>query len=234
MTENSREFLAIFNRIEKWMQGQLERPQNMGFTQMAHVLKKRKDLQIARYEDDLIQIAQLRNAIVHDMISPDFVIAEPNDWVIKKIREIEHELLMPEKLNVRFRKKVMAFEYSTPFSTLLHIIADKGYSQFPIYNKGRFVGLLTTQGIGQWLAKESQKGAVVIDNQQISDIMDMDRKRLSVQFMSGEQFVFQAVKLFQENPRLETILITHNGRPGGDLIGIIRPKDLFVDRTEKK
>ena len=32
-----------------------------------------------KYEDDLLQLAQLRNAIVHDRIAVDFVIAEPND-----------------------------------------------------------------------------------------------------------------------------------------------------------
>lgn len=77
-------FLAAFNRIEKWLKNEYDGKQVPGFSELVRRLSQRKDLQVKSYRDDLLELAQLRNAIVHDRISPDFVIAEPNEWVIKK------------------------------------------------------------------------------------------------------------------------------------------------------
>lgn len=57
---------------------------------------KRKG-QIAQFEEDLLQMAQLRNAIVHERIADDFVIAEPNEWAVQRIETIEQALTKPEK-----------------------------------------------------------------------------------------------------------------------------------------
>ena len=88
---NSDLFLISFNRIEKWMRDEMGNARNMGFTELVRRLAQRKQLMIRKYEDDLLQLAQLRNAIVHDRIAVDFVIAEPNDWTVKRIQLIEQE-----------------------------------------------------------------------------------------------------------------------------------------------
>ena len=80
MTLASDEFLASFNRIEKWLQKELPGDERFGFSELVRRASKQKISVIEEYEDDLLQIAQLRNAIIHDRISPDFVIAEPNEW----------------------------------------------------------------------------------------------------------------------------------------------------------
>ncbi|HAQ0355509.1 TPA: hypothetical protein IWO52_001230, partial [Enterococcus faecium] len=72
---NSDLFLISFNRIEKWMRDEMGNARNMGFTELVRRLAQRKQLMIRKYEDDLLQLAQLRNAIVHDRIAVDFVIA---------------------------------------------------------------------------------------------------------------------------------------------------------------
>ena len=92
---NSDLFLISFNRIEKWMRDEMGNARNMGFTELVRRLAQRKQLMIRKYEDDLLQLAQLRNAIVHDRIAVDFVIAEPNDWTVKRIQLIEQELIQP-------------------------------------------------------------------------------------------------------------------------------------------
>lgn len=70
--------------------------ENMGFSQMVRKLSNRPDLPIKKYENDLLQISQLRNAIVHEKIGENFVIAEPNQWLVNRIRKIEMDLLQPE------------------------------------------------------------------------------------------------------------------------------------------
>ena len=147
---NSDLFLISFNRIEKWMRDEMGNARNMGFTELVRRLAQRKQLMIRKYEDDLLQLAQLRNAIVHDRIAVDFVIAEPNDWTVKRIQLIEQELIQPETVLPRFAKRVTGFEQDLPLLELLKIVAEKRYSQFPLYNKGKFVALITLRNIGFW------------------------------------------------------------------------------------
>ncbi|MBV6552659.1 hypothetical protein KTN00_16880, partial [Acinetobacter soli] len=68
----------------------------MGFSEMVRRLSKQKQGDIKKYEEDLFQMAQLRNAIVHEKIGENFVIAEPNQWVVTRIQQIEQALLQPE------------------------------------------------------------------------------------------------------------------------------------------
>jgi hypothetical protein len=98
-------FLSSFNRIEKKLRDELGNPRNMGFSEMVRRLSKQKQGEVKKYEEDLLQIAQLRNAIVHEKIGENFVIAEPNQWVVSRIRQIEQALLQPETVYLNSERK---------------------------------------------------------------------------------------------------------------------------------
>lgn len=224
---NSDIFLSSFNRIEKWMRDAMGNARNMGFTELVRRLAQRKNAVIKKYEEDLLQLAQLRNAIVHDRIAVDFVIAEPNDWAVNKIQQIEGELLQPETVLPRFSKYVTGFERDLPLSELLGTIARKRYSQFPLYNKGKFEALITLRVIGFWLAKESQKGTIDLTRKKAADLIFKDGKYTNYRFVSASTYIFEVEEMFREQGTLEAILITKDGNPNGNLLGIIRPRDIY-------
>lgn len=68
MGERADIFLSTFNRIEKELKRQLGNPVNMSFSEAVRRLSKRRDNLIGDSENDLLQLAQLRNAIVHDQV----------------------------------------------------------------------------------------------------------------------------------------------------------------------
>ena len=176
MGERADTFLAHFNRIEKWMRERLNNPVNMGFSEMTRRLSRKEKGQIAQFEEDLLQMAQLRNAIVHERIADDFVIAEPNE----------------------------------------------------------FKGLITVRGIGVWFAIESTKGEVHIANRTVRELLASNYKRSNYQFVSIEATVFEVEQMFREQPRLEAVLISKSGHPNGELVGIVRPRDLASIHREKE
>ena len=224
---NSDLFLISFNRIEKWMRDEMGNARNMGFTELVRRLAQRKQLMIRKYEDDLLQLAQLRNAIVHDRIAVDFVIAEPNDWTVKRIQLIEQELIQPETVLPRFAKRVTGFEQDLPLLELLKIVAEKRYSQFPLYNKGKFVALITLRNIGFWLAKESQKGPVDLTNKRALDLIIQNGKYTNYHFVPAKIHIYEVEAMFREQGTLEAVLITKDGNPDGNLLGIVRPRDIY-------
>ncbi|MGX7262501.1 CBS domain-containing protein [Enterococcus crotali] len=227
MGVRAEEFLSSFNRIEKWFREQLDNPTNMGFSEMVRRLSRKKDSQIPLFQDDLLQMAQLRNAIVHERISTDFVIAEPNDWAVDRMFEIEKALISPEKVLPRFAKKVTGFDINISIKEILSIVARKQYSQFPIYDDGLFKGLITVRGLGIWLAIESSKGDIHLEGRKASELLASNYKESNYQFVSKETTVFQVEEMFVSQVKLEAILITKDGNPNGSLLGIIRPRDLY-------
>ena len=58
--------MSSFNRIEKQLRDDLGNPRNMGFSEMVRRLFKTEARRHQKYEEDLLQMAQLRNAIVHE------------------------------------------------------------------------------------------------------------------------------------------------------------------------
>lgn len=220
-------FLTSFNRIEKRFKEELGSPKNMGFTQMVRRLSHRNDLPVKKYEGDLLQIAQLRNAIVHEHIGEGFIIAEPNQWILHRILMIEEELLKPEHVLPRFGKKVTGFEKTLPLTELFKIVAQKRYSQFPIYDNGHFLSLITLREIGYWTAKESQSGEIVLTGKTANDLILKDGKTTNYEFVAADCPIAQVEQMFKQNATLESILITKNGHPNGSLLGIIRPKDMI-------
>lgn len=229
MGQNADLFLIGFNRIEKWLKIELDNPKNMGFSEMVRRLSRRRDLPVQKYENDLLQIAQLRNAIVHEKIDENFVIAEPNEWVLERIKKIENELLKPELVLPRFRKKVTGFEITLPLQELLKIVANKRYSQFPLYKNGVFEGLITLRALGYWLAKESLKGEIKLAHRSALDLLIENGKQPNFKFVSATTSIAEVETYFQQYGLLEAILITEDGNPNGSLLGIIRPRDIFKE-----
>lgn len=229
MGQQAKTFLISFNRIEKWMKEELGNPRNMGFSQMVRHLSKREDLPVKKYEDDLLQISQLRNAIVHEQVGEDFIIAEPNQWIVYRITLIESEMMRPELVLPRFKKHVTGFEQTMPLLELLQIVATKRYSQFPLYDHGRFIGLITLRGIGYWFAKESLAGNVSLHNKIAKDLIVSNEKPANYQFVSVNCPISKVESMFNNNGMLEAILITEDGQTSGTLQGIIRPRDILND-----
>ncbi|MDU5335893.1 CBS domain-containing protein [Enterococcus sp.] len=233
MGERADIFLSTFNRIEKELKRQLGNPTNMSFSEAVRRLSKRRDNVIGGSENDLLQLAQLRNAIVHDQVADDFIIAEPNEWAVKRIQEIEEGLLRPEKVLPRFGKKVTGFERNLPLVDIMKIITEKRFSQFPVYDSGTFMGLITLRTIGFYFAQASLNGSVSLKGRVAEDLLLGNGKRANFKFVSADTKVSEVEKMFQTEAILEAILITKNGNSDGNLLGIIRPRDIYSQEGEQ-
>ncbi|MFR2760951.1 MAG: CBS domain-containing protein [Enterococcus avium] len=233
MGERADIFLSTFNRIEKELKRQLGNPVNMSFSEAVRRLSKRRDNLIGDSENDLLQLAQLRNAIVHDQVADDFVIAEPNDWAVTRIKQIEESLLRPEKVLPRFGKKVTGFERNLPLVEIMKIITEKRFSQFPVYDSGKFMGLITLRTIGFYFAQASLSGSVSLKERIAEDLLLGNGKRTNFKFVSADTKVSEVEKMFQTEAILEAILITKDGHSDGNLLGIIRPRDIYSQEGEQ-
>ncbi|WP_156288732.1 CBS domain-containing protein [Oceanobacillus salinisoli] len=230
--KNSDVFLATFNRIEKELKTLLIH-KDVGFSRAVKILRNSNSL-VKRYSDDLLEFAELRNAIVHNKTDAAYAIAEPHDSIVDNIVNIEKELTKPRIVYSVFARKVFTFQENETVGSLLKIIREKEFTKFPIYREKVFQGLITQKGITNWLANSIGQLNDDLLESPLSDVLRYGDKE-NYKFISGNSSIYEAVEIFKEQigngNRLEAILITQNGDPTESLVGIITNWDIMRVNT---
>ncbi|MCG3418580.1 CBS domain-containing protein [Oceanobacillus jordanicus] len=236
MYKNSEKFLATFNRVEKEIKALMVYRKDMSFSRSVRILSNSNTI-IRRYSEDLLEYAELRNAIVHNKVDMTHAIAEPHDSVVERIELIEKELSEPLKVMPAYSRAVHTFQENDPLEKLLTIIRDKGISKFPIYNERVFKGLLTQKGITRWLAENLEISHSTIKETRLRDVLTYQTVD-NYQFISQDTTQNDASEYFRgnigEGSRLEALLITKSGDSEEKLLGIITPWDIVHAQEEEK
>ncbi len=229
----SERFIMAYNRIDRQLQKRAGVERYMGFSQLVRRVA-RTDTMFSQFEDDLLEYAELRNAIVHELVEPAQIIAEPHASVVERIEHIAAILERPPLVIPRFERQVYTVKADDPISTVMELIRKYGYTQFPVYDaEGGFMGLLTDRCLARWLTFDLETVRQDPIKTSVAEVMVYDKAGgANAIFLSKAATVFDAYHEFQRHmttdyPRLEAILITANGKPGERLMGIITPWDMF-------
>ncbi|WP_096198891.1 CBS domain-containing protein [Bacillus sp. FJAT-45350] len=224
-------FLSAFNLIEQGLKEQLNVHRHFSFMRMIDSAKKKHPL-VMKYELDLKKFAELRNVIVHEQVSPDFIIADPHITIVEKIEQIYDELIQPDKVFPNYEKKVTTFQINKKLADVLEVIQRKSYTQFPIYEKEKFVGLLTENGISSWLAHHIKENTCCPTTVGLQEVMTFEGHKDNVIFVDKDCFMYEVKELFvnhieRKMTRLDAVLITKNGEKNNPPLGIITPFDVI-------
>ena len=238
--ERGERFLSAYNVIEQAMQRKMgDAGSKEGFRRLIDHLSDR-DWSVRKFRDDLVEFAELRNAIIHERISPRYLIAVPLPGTVDRIERIAASMERPPLVYPRFRAEVVGFDVDDPVQKVLATLASTGYSQFPVYREGQYVGLLTDGGIGRWLARSlggiRQAGGAGPLDLTVGEVLKVEKNPDRARFIGRTATTYQAENLFatsgKDKWRVSAVLITENGRPEEDLLGIITPSDILTLNRE--
>ncbi|WP_274308767.1 CBS domain-containing protein [Solibacillus daqui] len=231
--KNSDRFLTAFNRIDHTMRDIVDAKGFMAFYRLIDQAKNKSPL-VRKYEDDLRSFADLRNAIVHNRTSMEYVIAEPHTEIVEKIEHIDEAIAKPKLVGQLYRKRVYTLQTTDSLQHALKVIRKKKYTQFPVYDeRKRFQGLVTTVGITNWLATTITGAKLQVPNHMpiVKDILQHEKNKKNYQFISRFLTIYEAEEIFklgvERGRRFEALLITEHGRPHQKLIGIVTPIDIM-------
>ncbi|WP_153730490.1 CBS domain-containing protein [Sporosarcina obsidiansis] len=227
--KNSDRFIVAYNRIDKALVKITDMPNHLSFSRRIDKAKAKNAL-IRRYEDELREFGSLRNAIVHNRTGLNFAIAEPHDVIVELIEMIEKELSHPLTVKDLFKRKVHTLQAKESLATGLKLVREKKFNQLPIYQKGRFIGLITANGIMNWLADQNTEN-ISREIPTLFDVYNHEKRKNTYRFVKSSVSVYEAEEFFKRSilngKRLEALLITENGGKDEKLIGIITPLDLL-------
>lgn len=147
-------FLAAFNAIEAHLRSELEAKRSDGFSWMARIAAK-KGIITREQSETLQEFADLRNAISHGEYEDLRPIAEPLPEAVEEIERLRDQIITPALAkDVVAQQQVVTFAPDDDIHLVLRTITETGLTQFPIYDSGRCVGLLTTNAVARWVAAE--------------------------------------------------------------------------------
>jgi predicted transcriptional regulator len=174
-------------------------------------------------------IAKVRNAIVHGKTEAYRYVAVPTPAAVGNLRACRNRLIDPPLSMPTFKRNVQTVSVGQSLADVLRLIALRDYSQFPAYEAQQFKGLLTENGVTRWLAKHVDARLSLVDFDEISvkEVISNESERTNFHFVAGLMRVDYVSSLFANNPLLEAVLITANGKDTEALLGIATRWDLI-------
>lgn len=227
-TSNAERFLNAFNTIEKELQAQRR---GRGYNGFRHLVRQEAATNpaVRRFQHDLEQLAELRNAIVHNAYADGRPIADPREDVVELTERIAGILQDPPLVYPMFKADVAKVDGADPVSAAIDVIHRGRYSQVPVLEEGRFSALLTANTIVHWLGERAEDGLADLDTP-VRDVLRHAEHRDNVAFLGLTATVFEIVERFnsfeRRGVRLDAILITRSGKDAERIVGIVTVADL--------
>ncbi len=231
---NAERFLNAYAAIEKEMKRVLDLKDHRPFSELVNKSARFNPL-IERYRFDLKEYSELRNAIVHDRAGGE-IIAEPKIGVVENIERIASLLLEPPRVAPLFIKEVLVLSPDQPVARAIKDLSRMTYTQAPVQESGRIIGLLTLKMIVQWMGSSIANDTFDIETTKIGDLMELDGESNGYEIVAVNKSLLEIPDLFyrwqDKGRKLEAVLITRNGKDNEPIIGIITNRDLPLVHRE--
>ena len=222
--DNSEKFLEDFNRLEEYFRKITHSNKYVNFMEMVNSLQS--NYYISKKYDTLRQLADLRNTIVHKRGTE--IYANPTDIALLTMESIREQIMTPKRVFDIVKNKPIKFESSTLFIDVIKTIKEMEYSQFPIYEEKKYVGLLSSNSVVLWLANTIDgDNALVEDLSRITvkEIIQYNEELDKAKFVNRNIDVNEFAQLLLDNKDTLIWIITENGNRNETPLCIITPYD---------
>ena len=217
-------FIKIENELGKYLDNHQKTDNYVDFSKKLSVARG-KSAKINNYFDSLKEFASMRNFFSH---SPKRALAIPSEETIKEIKQIYENITNAKTAMDIANRNVIRFSTSDNLFVVLKTIREKKYSQFPVYNSNKeFEGLLTENGITQWLSEKIEDDIISIEETFLNEILNKDEKKKNYAFINREADIFDIQDMFKKT-NTEALFVTHSGNKQQNILGIITAWDITM------
>jgi CBS domain-containing protein len=221
-------FLGAFARVEDGLKRILGTASKDGFRWMVRQAAKRNAI-VAAVEEDLTELADLRNAIVHER-GGGYVIAEPHAATVERLERIAELILDPPGVELVMSRPVVVCAPDEPIRQAARRMVRGDFSRLPVYAEGELVGLLTANALARWVAARLTEPEPAMHEETVRDVLGFGESARRFELVAADQRVADVLALFsaatQKGRRIEAVLVTATGSPSERPLGIITIQDL--------
>ena len=222
-------FLAAFNEIEDHVRGALGAPEHESFAALVPRFADRKRLP-RQQRDALSAFTSLRNAISHGKYYNNRPIAEPVEEVVRQIEQLRDQITTPPRA-LGGPSTVAVARPDDPVSTVLAAVREHGFSQLPVYDGERYVGLLTTNAIARWLAGEFEdRGLGLAEDKPVSAVLPYVEPHEVAVHVPRDVTAAEAIDRLShgglDGRPAAALIVTHSGKRSEKPLAVIVADDL--------
>jgi CBS domain-containing protein len=228
MDEISARYLDSFNAIEKWLRDQVPSGERYDFPALIDIVGESHH-GVRRQAGKLKDLNRFRNFVVHDF-SQKKALAVPTKLAADVISAIRNELLSPEPLLSYAAKPVATCRPSEPITIAVQKMREGKFSQIPVCDAARCLGVLTAETIARWLSIDLAVNGGLVEERPIVEVMAHQEDPENHMFVPRTATADDALAAFQDflgrGKRLEAILITERGHSAEGILGIVTVHDV--------
>ena len=226
---NAERFITAYNQIDYNLRAIYDFKRSMSFSDVVRRAVLLNSV-VRKYEEDLIDFGRLRNAIVHTG-NNKFIIAEPHDDIVEKIEKLAELIAEPPLAIDRVgNKDVIIIEQEMLIGEAMELISRTGYSNLPVYNKNKLIGVLNARKLMAVLGTKVGEGVNLqeyITTAKVQDII-MQMGDDYYYILTDEKLTIDAaMNYFENNRKLLIIIITKEGKDTTRPLSIITPADII-------
>ncbi len=228
MDSTTSQFVTVYNEIDSWLRGRTKASNEQSFTRLVNVTAH-SHAGVKRHAQTLKRLAVLRNFVVHEH-SHQSPLATATQHALEQLTKVRNELVSPPLLLSISNRPVTLCRSTDPIGDAVKLMHDGSFSQLPVYDDRKFVGLLTAETVARWLASSLAGDQQLVEEKPVAEVMTHQEYSDNHAFMPRTATVFEGLSEFDKSlrrgTRLDAILLTENGRPSESPLGIITIHDI--------
>lgn len=185
----------------------------------------------SRQAQQLRALGEIRNVLTHLRSSRSgYPIAVTGDSVAL-LEDIRNDLMRPEDVAAEFERNVTVVSGGDSLEKVVRMAFENGFSQFPVVEGPRFLGMITETEITRWLGRRAQAGGPNVDLASVTARVLLREKDPWIEKGSIHQFsslktpLTEVMGLFSHFPTLEAVLLTKTGGSSAAIEGIVTQWD---------
>jgi predicted transcriptional regulator len=221
-------FVNAYNLLDHSLRTQYNFKANISFSDLIRRTATLNQV-IRRYEDDLIDLARLRNAIIHS--KSEQVIAEPHEDVVELLEKVARIISTPPLvIDIGSPKTVDTITADSSLKNYIIMSAELGHSNIPVYKRDMLIGVLQRHTVLEVIGHEIKRGKSVdeyLSNTTIETFLkEYPNSGTHFSIVSSKVTIEETLELFT-NRKLSAVIITSDGTSGGKLVGIVTNADVL-------
>lgn len=225
---NAAIFIDSYNKIDAQLRQLYSFKPSQSFSDMVR-RSAEENAVVRKYENDLMDFARLRNAIVHQS-TDGRVIAVPCDEVVEEIQLIERLLCAPPKIGATMKeKKIVSVDDAISVRQAVMLIARTNYSNIPVYRGKRMIGIVNNRRVIKELGTVLERGGSLdafASGTPVGEILRESDLFTYYKYLGRNDTLQDVLSAFEENKKLLAVLVSEHGVTGERIENIITPADL--------
>ena len=185
--------------------------------------------------NDLLEYAELRNAIVHDRGRSPVLLADPRDDVVSSIEDIWGRLSNPQKLrSVKRPSSLQVFSSDDPLVQALSYMRRNNFSQVVTLVDQKHV-ILSSEGIAHWLEERSKDQIIDLAEWKIGDALKYEPLESCI-YLKADNSIDRAREVFANDlgKRIFAVLVMEHGRPKEKPVNLVTPWDMMKGKLSAR